>query len=293
MVYLTGPVHVLADFQVEYGGFLMGDGTSYDIPPTCDFLDLAAIKSMDQARVWADGSWSGPDFADVLLPSMPVEVSGATPAAFQAAVAAFRNAFTVQASPLPLWVKLPGMAAQGIPAKTNKRSLPVDLSWSGGFASGAVQWRCPDPQWQSVPRTLTLAASGANVSGLVFPMFNVAAGTYAVPGVADFGSTAVTASTGTLTNVGNAPAWPVVSVTGPCPSFTVIIDGNTVTYGQAIPAGQTVTIDYRTGLATLTGGLDRTAQLGLRQFSAVTNTSSVLFSAASGTAAVTVADMWR
>jgi hypothetical protein len=282
--YLTGPVNTLTDFQVEFNGFLMGDGTPYEIPPTCDFLDMAAIKTMDQQRTWADGSWSGPDFADVVLPSMPVEISGATLAAFQANVAAFRNAFVPQTAPTPLWVKLPGMAVQGIPAKANKRSMPIGLEWNGGFTAAAVQWRCPDPAWQSLPRSLVLTGGSAGASGMTFPLFA------AVFDVLDFGVTGVSSASGTLTNAGNTPAWPVVVITQP---GSIIIDGFVVTYAQAIPAGQTVAIDYKAGTATLTGDIDRTTQLTVRQFSPVTSTSSVFFSAASGTATLTIADIWR
>jgi hypothetical protein len=108
--------------------------------------------------------------------------------------------------------------------------------------------------------------------------------------VLDFGATGVGSASGTLTNVGNTPAWPVVVITQP---GSIIIDGFTVTYAQAIPAGQTVTIDYKAGTATLTGDIDRTTQLTVRQFSPITSSSSVFFSAASGTATLTIADIWR
>ena len=87
MGYLSGPVNALTDYQIEFNGFLLGPGTAYDVPPTWDFLDMAALKTMDSARVWADGSWSGPDFADVLLPTVSLGIGGASQAAFTAAVA--------------------------------------------------------------------------------------------------------------------------------------------------------------------------------------------------------------
>lgn len=293
MAYLTGPVNVLTDFTVEYNGLLMGGTTAYEVPQPWTFLDMAAIKSMDQARVWADGSWSGPDFADVFLSDMPLEIMATSAVTFSAALATLRSTLVPQLVAQPLWVKLPGMAAMGIPAKVNKRIIPIDLSWNGGFSSAAVQWRAPDPTWQSVPRTVSLAANGAATSGLSFPLFVPASGTYVSPGALDFGSTAVATSSATLTNSGNSPAWPLVVVSGPVSSFTIILDGNAVTYGQTIPSGQSVTIDYKSGLATLTGGVDRTYALTARNFSSVTSTSQVLYSASSGTATVTVADMSR
>ena len=294
MGYLTGPVNSLTDYQVEFNGFLMGPGTAYDIPPVWNFLDLSALKTMDQSRFWADGSWSGPDFADVLLPSMAVEVKGSTASSFASAVQALQGAFAPNYVAVPLWVKLPGMPAMGIPAKTNKRSIPIDLTWNGNFSQAAVQWRCPDPVWQSVPRSIVLSASGSASSGLVFPMFNVVAGVYVVPGVADFGSTTTSTAAGVLTNSGNTPAWPVVVISGPTTiPATVTIDGNAVTYSQPVPAGQTVTIDYKTGRATLTGNVDRTYALTSRMFSAVSSSSSVFFSADGGSATVIVADVSR
>jgi hypothetical protein len=482
MTYIAAPVHTLADFQIEYNGLLMGNGTPYFLPPdgSWAFFDMAAVKTMDQARTWADGSWSGPDFADVLLPSVNFHVDAADPVAFANLVTAFWQAFGPQAVGQPLWVKLPNMPVRGVAAKAHKRMLPATNIWST-HAEGALQWRCPDPAWQSASRSLVLAGGSAGASGMTFPLFTQAsppvartnlatnpsleggtsanwlfwagtggaatasvptsggafgadflrvtwtaapssgggaiydtgntlspsttytlsmyvrssvavsvlpqfqlyngatpttggsagsataipanvwtrvsqtfttgasdnhaqlrayvpsagitstatfdadamlienaasAGTYfdgstaatpvtvyawsgtpnaststASPApVLDFGVTGVGSASGTLTNVGNTPAWPVVVITQP---GSIIIDGFTVTYAQAIPAGQTVTIDYKAGTATLTGDIDRTTQLTVRQFSPVTSSSSAFFSAASGTATLTIADIWR
>lgn len=293
MAYLTGPVNVLTDYTVEYNGLLMGGTTPYEVPPVWNFLDMASLKTMDQARVWADGSWSGPDFADVLLPEMPIEIAATSSVTFAAAVAALRNIFVPQTAPQALWVKLPGMAAMGIPAKVNKRIIPIDMGWVGGLSTAVVQWRCPDPTWQSVPRSYSLAAPSSINSGMQFPLFVPAVGTYVSPGSLDYGSTVVAASSAPLTNSGNTGAWPVVTVTGPCPSFTLTMDGNNVTYGQTIQVGQSVTVDYKTGLATLTGNVDRTYALTSRQFSPVTSLSNIFFSASAGTAVVIIADVSR
>lgn len=471
MPFLTGPVHTLQDFQVEYNGFLMGAGTPYELPQgTADFLNMAPVKSMDVQRVWSNGSWSGPDFADVMLPQMKVEISGYPLSQFQANVAAFRQAFSPQPVGLPFWVKVPGMPAMGVLAKPNKRDIPQDWGWNGGLITATLQLRVTDPVWQSVPRTITLAASGANQSGLSFPLFTPAtypypsrtnyctnpgfevdtsswgaggnaptltrdtsmhngawstasmkiawpnaaydstAARYTVssstapsgsvwtasadvyvpagnpgvriymgdfntgaqsaattttgqwvrvnvtftvggssglfldfrPGVAttgteicyvdnvllekvstvgtyfdgsfhdcswaaaanasvsylytpvlDFGGSATTPSSGQVVNTGNAPCWPVVTVPGPSSGFTILLDGNTVTYGGTLQSSDVVTVDYATGQATLNATVDRTTALTSRQFSPVApaSVSTVLFSASTGTAQVTVADM--
>lgn len=296
MTYLTGPVNTLQDFQIEYNGLVIGNRTPFFVPPdgTWTFFDAAAVKTMDDPRVWADGSYSGPDFSDVLLPGVSVHIDAPDPTTFAGYVTAFRSAFGPQTSALPLWVKVPGFAPVGIGAKVNKRALPANNLW-GAHAEGALQWRCPDPAWQSVPRSLSLAASASSTSGLNFPLFVPVTAAYAVPGVLDFGATATASSSGVLTNAGNTPAWPVAVVTGPVPStgFTITIDNNTVTYNQAIPAGQSVTVDYQSGTALLTGGIDRTYALTARQFSPVTSSSPVFFLATTGSAVITTADIWR
>lgn len=295
MAYLVGPTHTLTDFQVEYAGLVMGPDTPYDLPPVWDLLDMAAVKLMDVARVWGDGSFTGPDFADVLVSTVGVDIYASDPASFAAAVLSFMGAVTAQVSDRPLWFKLPSMDPMGIGAKVNTRKLPVDLSW-GQLSSAVVEFRITNPQWQSIPRTVTLSASTAASSGLVFPMFNVASGVYAVPGVADFGSTVVSSSGAVLTNAGNAPAWPVVAVSGPTTQpFTVTVDGNTVTYSGLLGAGDVLTIDYVAGIASLQSDIDRTYLLTSREFSAVPaeGSSFIYFSSVSGSCLVTVADVRR
>lgn len=297
MGYLTGPVNNLIDYQVEFNGLLMGSPTQYEIPQGGhDFLDLASVKTMETQRIWADGSFAGPDYSDVPLPQLTVEVGGSNLTNFQANVQALRDAFTIQVSDLPLWFKMPGRPAMGMPVRVHKRSIPADWGWLGGLVTCGFQFRGPtSPAWQSVPRTVSLASSGSNVSGLVFPMFNVAAGTYVVPGVADFGGTGITASSGVLTNAGNTNAWPVVTIPGPNSGFTVQAAGGYVTYTGTLGASDSLVIDYSTGLATLNGTADRTYLLSSRQFMPVPpgGSASVFFTSPSGTCTVQTADIWR
>lgn len=296
MPFIAGPVNGLTDFQVEYGGFLMGPGTNYGVPPTWSFFDMAPIKTMDTQKQWQSGSWSGPDFADVLLPGFDVEVWAYDDAAFAAAILDFRQAIA-PGLVAPLWVKVPRFDPIGILAKPSRRSNPIDLSW-GQLSLATIEFRCPDPTWQSVTRSLALAASGAAASGLVAPLGATAGGG---TGVLDAGSSVAAPYTGVVTNVGNAPCWPVVTVTGPVTGpFTITVDGNPVTYSGNLLAGQSLKIDYGLGTAVLNDGTDRTTLLTQRAFSAipaaswqVNGSSTVTFVASGGTAAVQYADQWR
>lgn len=296
MPFIAGPVNSLTDFQVEYGGFLMGPGTNYGVPPTWPFFDMAPIKVMDTAKQWQAGSWSGPDFADVILPAFDVEVWAYDDATFATAILDFRQAIA-PGLVAPLWVKVPRFDPIGILAKPSRRSNPIDLPW-GQLALASVEFRCPDPTWQSVTRTLSLAASGAAASGLVAPLGASASGG---TGVLDAGSTVAAPYTGLLANLGNAPCWPVVTVTGPVAGpLTITLDGNAVTYSGSLVAGQTLKIDYGLGTAVLADGTDRTPLLTSRQFTPVpaatwqvNGSSAVTFVATGGSAVVQYADQWR
>ncbi len=284
---IPAPDIELQDMQILFAGLLMGAGTQYDLTEDADFLDMAALKTMDASRDWADGSWTGPDYADVLLPELTIEIWEEGAAGITDSLSAFRRAFTARAEPVPLWVKLPGLDPIGTWAKANKRSIPVTNAFEH-LAVADVQWRCPEGTWQSVPRSIQLQASATQVAGLEFPLF--------ADGALNFWTTSQLPSTAVLTNDGNAPAWLVGLVEGPIPAgWSFAVDGHVVRYGEDLAAGQAVTIDYSSGQATLADGNDRSYALLERDFAPVPagGTSNIAFTAASGQALITTADIWR
>jgi hypothetical protein len=295
MAYLSGPVHSLADFQLEYAGLLMGAGTAYDLPPTWTFFDSAPVKSMEQQRPWGDGSWAGPDFADVATWQVPVEVVAAGGVTFPAAIAALMQACSISKASRPLWVKVPGFEARGIRARTAQRSLPMDLGW-GQYTLGAVQWRAPYPVWQSLPRQLTLKPS-TGTAGLDFPLFTAYGGSSSP--VLDYGLATAAAYAGIVTNAGNVDAPPVAVVTGPTNGWQLTLDGHIVASSMVLGAQDVVTVDYASGRAQLSSfgsaPVDRTTQLSGRDFAPVPagGISTVTFAGTGGSAAFTTADLWR
>ena len=299
MTYLTGPVNTLTDFQCEYDGLLMGPNTAYGIPPF-QLLDMAAIKTMDTARIGGDGSWSGPDFADVLTFPLDIEVFGSPQSVFDAAAQALENVLFPRTAARGFWYKLPNRPARGIPAKPTKRHLPVDITWERGLSIAAAEFRAPDPRWQSAPRSTTIAAGTTQRGGLVFPLFKRLSGPN---GKLDFGSTG-SSSSQTLANSGNTDAWPYVVITPPgagLNGFSVSVAGHTVTYSGTVGSGQQVVLDFYAGLAglinagDLTSLVDRTYLLTARDWWPIPARSSAVlaFYAAGGSAAATIADMWR
>lgn len=265
MSFIDGPVHDLGDFQVEYDGLLLGPDTPYGLPPAWEFLNLGPVKTLDTARVWADGSFSGPDFADVLTPTLPVEISATGEDDFALAVQDLRRVMGVRAAPAPLWFKLPGFTVEGIGAKVAGRTIPVDLTW-GALSVGQLQWRIPsNPVWQTPTRQIVLLATQPVLAGAW------------------------------VGNDGNTDCWPAAVVTGPCAGFTLTVNGAQIAYGANIPASGQVTLDFETGLATSVTPGDVTGSLTSRQWSPIPagQTVPVTFTASGGQCVLTVADLWR
>lgn len=65
-----------------------------------------------------------------------------------------------------------------------------------------------------------------------------------------------------LTNPGDAPAWPVWTIDGPCTGFTLISPtGRTIVWTGTLTTGQTITVDARAGTVVDHTGANRYAGL--------------------------------
>lgn len=293
MSLLGAPSHVLSDWQVEYNGLVMGAGTDFELPPGLNVLDLAPVRTMDVQKLWGDGDYSGPDFADIGAVSIPVEIYGGTATQFAENVKAFRHTFGVQASPQPLWVKLPGQPLYGVGAKVSARNVNIDVTW-GTFATAAVQLRVTQPPWQEPTQSLLFQAGDEK---LLIPGGYVSTGAlqfvlFETTGILNFGTP--TQGVPVLLEPGNAACYPLVVCYGPCDWFNVIVDNSyLVEFDGAVPAGSVCVIDYSTGTATLDGA-DATAQLGAYEFTPVSNGTLVTTNSDNTAAQIVVswANMW-
>lgn len=134
------------------------------------------------------------------------------------------------------------------------------VSWNGGpTAFYQLQLLAPDPYRYGATSTSTTGflTQPAGI-GAVWPAFP--------DGVWSWGTAAgVSDGIARVANVGNAPAVPRISVTGPAPAggFTItqIGTGRELTYLGDLPAGSTLAISSRDGTAILDGVADRTSSL--------------------------------
>lgn len=147
-------------------------------------------------------------------------------------------------------------------------------------------FRCPDPYWK-LAADHSATASGGGAVRKWFPFLPMI-----------LGSTAV-AATFTANNIGDVPAYPVVTVLGPATGPIRVSDDTTGQwweYTGSLAAGQTLTVDHRPGHQAVTvDGANAFASLtpDSRLFSMPKGYNVVSMSASGTTSATKLTFRWR
>lgn len=136
-----------------------------------------------------------------------------------------------------------------------------DQTWDA--APGMRRWapylltlQAEDPFWRGAPitRAWMVGTPLPFIPDTGAPPFQITAG--------------ATFDAATVPNPGDVPAWPVWTITGPCTSVTVGVNGRLVTYAGTVSAGQILTIDSRAMTAKL-GTTNVTTGLTVRDFAPI------------------------
>lgn len=250
---------ITADGQIEWNDTLLGSGTVYRWNGDQGLTGWEDTPGLDRgavARPARHGSWPGRDYAQERIITWTSIVSTPTPAAFGAAVTALRAATPVSDDDTdsPLVVRTRWGETHLVYGKLTSRVLPNDRLAGIGRGKATLQWTCSDPRRYSVGEYSTAIPQPGGGTGLTYPL------TYPL----SYG-TAGESGSRVFTNAGNAASSPVISITGPCatPSVVMIGSGLTLELDLAIAASETAVIDTDAGTVTF-GGADRTSTLTSR-----------------------------
>ncbi len=152
--------------------------------------------------------------------------------------------------PLVIWAGT--VAPQLVSARMEKAAIPTDYEWSIGHHRIRLQWVCTDPRRYDMTAYTSpvLGMPGGITTGITFPL------TFPIT----FGGGVASGSL-TLPNAGNAPAYPVFTLTGPL-SGPVITRSDTGQKLQFAPSfdlleGQTLVLDSGTRSVILDGSVSR------------------------------------
>jgi len=124
-----------------------------------------------------------------------------------------------------------------------RRRIPVAPAYRVGVALGCtVQWSCSDPRRYEIIEQAAVTGLPQPEGGLEWPL------TYPL----DWGTPAVPGSV-TVTNVGDAPTSPIIEWRGPVdmPALVRLSDGVRLEYDLTVGAGETLTVDTRSGTVLL------------------------------------------
>lgn len=231
---------VSADWQVEYNGLLLGDGTEFDLVEIDGFLDLPEVRSSDRTLLLRDGVAPGRDNLGGRSVTLTVDVWPSDPSTLGAKIAAFQAAFSIQHDAESLLnLQIPAVAGGGLrqfSCRTRRRSAPLDLNVVQGHCQFVVQLDGADPAIydataQSVSTNLPTSAGGLT--------FN------ATPNLA-FGAMP---SGGRMTalNSGNYETYPTIRVSGASPAEGFTLENQTTgqvwSTSTVLQAGQWLDID--------------------------------------------------
>lgn len=237
---------ITAEAQIEWAeALLLGDGTDYWVTNLTGWDSMPGVDSGNVPRSARHGSWSGRALAQERVVTAEFDV---LPGSYdtEAVLAVLRAATTLaeDGTELALVVK----AASGPPllafGQVLRRDLPMEAGYRRGVYGCAIQWTCSDPRRYSITeQTITVAAPSAG-SGLVYPLV------YPL----DYGTTGGSGS-GTATNAGEAPAHPVLTITGPAvrPLVANTATGAVLEFDLTLVAGESLIVDTNAGTVLLGG----------------------------------------
>ncbi|MEV0370612.1 hypothetical protein AB0I10_12390 [Streptomyces sp. NPDC050636] len=242
----------LKDFQLDFGGIVLGHDTSIPIAEI-EGLGRAGVRGEVVPQPGADGAWLAPDWyeARTLRIDCAIKTPGDPAAAAQIlagleAVADEAGVRTVGGALMPLRIKWPGSPVRVLFGRMRKIDptlekaalgwVPLDLEFVAPYARFSA-----DFEQQAHLRLGWL--SGGGFTAPVQAPIRVTSGNPS-------GQT----RPGWVTNNGDVDAHPVITVHGPCanPVITHVETGRSIDLPVTLAAGQWVRVDTRPGQIRVT-----------------------------------------
>lgn len=239
----------LKDFQLEFGGVLLGHDTQVPIAEI-EGLARPGVRGEMVEQPGADGAWPAPDWyaARILRIDCGIKTPG-DPAAARQLLADLQEAAddrrvrTVGGAVMPLRIKWPGSPVRVLFGRLTK----LDASW----AKAAFGWIPLDLEFATGPRYYAdveqreeLRLGWLSGGGFTAPV--------QAPILVTSGNPTGQNRPGWVTNSGTADAHPVLTVYGPCanPVITHVDTSRQIELAVTLAAGQWARVDTRPGRLT-------------------------------------------
>lgn len=270
----SGPGSLITQlWQLEWRGVCWG-GLDADVGLTdlSGWLDKPSLRGSNTDRPGRHGAIAGRKHAETR--TVEVELTVAVEDADMTLLRAIDDVCAYEdepvEEPLAIWAGTTG--PQLVSARLEKAAIPTDHEWSVGHHRIRLQWVCTDPRRYDVTAYSSpiLGMPGGTTTGITFPL------TFPI----SFGGGIASGSL-SLPNTGNAPAYPVFTLTGPLsgPVITRTDTGQKLQFAPSFDLleGQTLTVDTGTRSVVLDGSVSRRDALIVADwFSLPRNSSTVI-----------------
>ncbi len=223
---------VTADYQIEYGGLAMGDGTDYDFL-NFEGFGIPEVISADTELVGRHGLAAGVDRLGGRFFELALEVDG-TADTLDARLAALGLAFAPAGVETPFVFQIPGVAGGGVRrilARPRGAFAPIGLARAfGELAEVVIPLGATDPRIYDEAETSTETVLASTSGGLTWPLTwplawgTTLSGIIAPDNTGNFETGATLTMTGPVTNprVENLTTGQLIGVT------LVVADGSTL-----------------------------------------------------------------
>ncbi len=226
---------VVSNYQYEYRNLLMGAGTQYLVESIEGLYSTPDIKDFSMDRDDKDGSSIGRLLYGPRHITMQVQVLSAEGLSglarqqdYEAKMLALQAAFARVAGVQPFVFLRPGRVKTFVNARCTRREVPIDYHGAVGYQKAVLELTAPDPLLYS----MNYATTPITIAG------------------------GASTNSGTVTNAGNYPSRPVLSIAGPTvnPRIANAGDGNrSIKIDMTVNAGQTLVIDIAARTVLLDG----------------------------------------
>jgi hypothetical protein len=242
----------LSDWQYDLGGVLIGAGTSVNVIETTG-LGRPPVRDSDVDQPSMDGMFAGPDYwagrqiqldAAIKIPGNPAACHDMV-AQLQAATDA-AGVRLVGGQGMTLRVKRPGRPVKQLTVRA-RRLDPEYAQVIHGHVPLDMEFLAHDPTFYADTESTT-----------ELPLGWLTGGGFAAPVVAPIyvqDGTVAAERPGWVTNQGDADAWPIIRITGPCANVSIIhaATGRTLALPTLnLATDRWIEIDTRPGYRTVT-----------------------------------------
>lgn len=246
-------------------GLQVGADTPFAWAARDGFHEVPALRTQDEARPNAHGTFGSRDWAQGRYLTARFQVRRPLGVSFDTAVETMRQVLVPTVDTVPLWVNMPGRGPIRWDVKIRRARVITDAAYNAGVARIDVQFYAPDPLGYGPEQTAT-AQFPELTGGLEFDLFTD--GEDDDTGFLEFGEAGESGRV-RFVNDGTADAYPLFHVEGPAVDgfeLVAVGTGKRIRWEGRLFAGDLLTVDPARGTALLNGAADRSGLFTRREW---------------------------